>query len=740
MIRDGLESATHRRPEAFEDMTFAFRLALLLVFAFAGGMLAVLSMASGLESRLDEVYPILVAANLALVVVMAVMAIAMVAKAWGRYRRREFGARLTIRLATALTLMGILPVALVSLVSVQFLARTIDSWFSQSVEGALQSGADLGRATVESFKLEALNNARRLALAIETVPDSELNALIELALEGRPQAEVMVLNTQGKVLAIRSATLFRLVPDLPSPEALSRARTARQFAIVEPAVGSDPSALQTRALAVSVRKEWSQDPVRMVQWLEPVPTRLAQHIDDLNRGLNDYQQLGLGKQGIRRIYGVTLSLALLLAVFGALSIAVLLSGWLAGPLRALERATRAVAGGDYPRLREDLVDHELNDLIRSFNQMTAQLKDAQQLAAESEAQRELSLQFLEQMLETLSTGVLVLDADLRLRQYNPSAERVLGRPLDTALGESVSNWDAYGPLVSLMRDLQASGSLRAQHQLECQISDGSFRSLLVNVARLSEDGGHFGATWVVVVDDIGELLAAQRAKTWSDMARRLAHEIKNPLTPIQLSAERLERKLAPSLTPTQRELLTKSAQTIVDQVSALKTMVDAFRNYARLPDAAPTRFSLADLVEEVMTLYASDPRVRVDTLSSTAQVFADRGQMLQVIHNLIQNAQDAVETVTQPEVLVSVLVRDGRVLLRVDDNGPGLAPEFAHRVFEPYVTTKAKGSGLGLAVVQKIAQENHAEVSLVTLRSEDAQVLGTRAEFSFALLPQVAEN
>ncbi len=721
-------------------MTFAFRLALLLVFALSGGMLAVLSMASGLESRLDEVYPILVAANLALVLIMAVLAIAMVAKAWRRYRRREFGSRLTIRLATALTLMGILPVALVSLVSVQFLARTIDSWFSQSVEGALQSGADLGRATVESMRREAMSNARRLALAIESVPDSELNALIELALEGRPQAEVMVLNTQGKVLAIRSATLFRLVPDLPSSEALSRAKTSRQFSLVEPVSGGEQWALQTRALALSVRKELSQDPVRIVQWLEPVPTRLAQHIDDLNRGLNDYQQLGLGKQGIRRIYGVTLSLALLLAVFGALSIAVLLSGWLAGPLRALERATREVAVGDYPKLREDLVDHELNDLIRSFNQMTAQLKDAQQLAAQSEAQREQSLHFLKQMLETLSTGVLVLDEDLRLREFNPSAERVLNRGLQAALGHSLCEWEAYEPLISLMRDLRDAGTLRAQHTLECPVADGSFRSLLVHVARLSEDSSHFGAAWVVVVDDIGELLAAQRAKTWSDMARRLAHEIKNPLTPIQLSAERLERRLAPSLTESQRELLTKSARTIVEQVSALKTMVDAFRNYARLPDASPTAFSLAALVQEVMTLYASDARVGVLALDPEARVFADRGQMLQVIHNLIQNAQDAVERVAEPLIQVSVLTQGGRVVFRVDDNGPGLAPEFAHRVFEPYVTTKAKGSGLGLAVVQKIAQENHAEVSLSTLRAADAQVLGTRAEFSFALLPHVAEN
>ena len=721
-------------------MTIAFRLALLVVFALAGGMLAVLSMASGLDSRLDEVYPLLVAANLGLVVVMALMSVAMVVRAWGRYREREFGSRLTIRLATALALMGILPVALVSLVSVQFLARTIDSWFSQSVEGALRSGADLGRATVESFRLETLANARRLAVAIESVPDAELNGLIEVALEARPQAEVLVLSTQGKVLAIRSSTLFRLVPDLPTTEALGRVRSERQFSTVEPSPGQEAWALQTRALALSVRRELSQDPVRIVQWVEPVPARLAQHIDDLNRGLSDYQQLSLGKQGIRRIYGVTLSLALLLAVFGALSVSVLLSGWLAGPLRALEKATRAVAGGDYPRLREDLIDHELNDLIRSFNQMTTQLREAQHIAAESEARRESSLQFLEQMMATLSTGVLVFDGSLRLLQSNPSAARILEMDLQQHLMQPLTDWTAYRPLVDLMQSLAGAQEQLVQRQLECALDDGGVRSLLVNVARLHDLGAQQEAVWVVVVDDIGELLAAQRAKTWSDMARRLAHEIKNPLTPIQLSAERLERKLAPSLTPDQRELLTKSAQTIIEQVQALKTMVDAFRSYARMPDAMPSPLRLADLVREVMTLYASDPRIQVASLDPTAQVSADRGQMIQVIHNLVQNAQDAVDPGPRGQVTVSVFQTPSQVVLQVDDNGPGLAPEIAHRVFEPYVTSKAKGSGLGLAIVHKIAREHGAEVMVQSLRADTGEVLGARAQFSFALGPQVAEN
>lgn len=721
-------------------MTLAFRFALLLVFALAGGMLAFLSMASGLDSRLDAVYPLLVAANVALVVVMAGMSLAVVLRAWRRYRQRAFGSRLAVRLATALAIMGILPVALVSLVSVQFLARSIDSWFSQSVEGALRSGADLGGAVVESLKLETQGNARRLAMAIESVPDAELNSLLEVALEGRPQTEVMVLSTQAKVLAIRSSTLFRLVPDLPTTEALFQVRTARQFSVVEPIPGAEPWLLQTRTLVLSVRKEPSRDPVRIVQWVEPVPARLARHIEDLNRGLSDYQQLALGKQGIRRIYGVSLALALLIALFGALSVAVLLSGWLAGPLRALERATREVAGGDYPRLREDLIDHELNDLIRSFNQMTTQIQEARRVAAESEARRESSLQFLQQMLQALSTGVLVFDQDLRLQQFNPSAERVLGLPLTPRLMMPLSGWEDYTPLVQLMQDLARSPDQRAQRQLECPMAEAGIRSLLVHVARLTDQVDAQEAAWVVVVDDIGELLAAQRAKTWSDMARRLAHEIKNPLTPIQLSAERLERRLLPSLNPDQQELLSKSAQTIVDQVAALKTMVDAFRSYARLPEALPIRFCLTQLVREVMTLYASDPRVQTAELAPSAMISADRTQTLQVVHNLVQNAQDAVEQREPGRVEVSVLQTSSQVILRVDDNGPGLDPSIAHRVFEPYITSKSKGSGLGLAIVRKIAQENHAEVAVQTLRSGTGLVIGTRAEFVFALEPEVAEN
>jgi len=727
-------------------MSFTLRLSLALVFVLGGVILALLSMASGSESRLDQYYPVLLGANFVLALAMATLTLLIVLRTYKRYRQRVFGSRLMVRLALAFTLMGIVPVTLVSLVSVQFLSRSIDSWFSQSVDGALESGAALGRATLEAIQIESVTQARRLALALESVPDGSLTEAVESLTEGRDGLEVLVLNAKGRVLAIRSTSLFRLVPDMPTAEALNRARATRQFVIVEPRPDGPQWALQARALVMSVRSGPTADQVRFVQWLEPVPDALARNIDALNLGYSDYRQLVLGKQGIRKIYGVTLSLALLLAIFGALSAAVLLSAWLAGPLRSLERATKAVAGGDYPQLKEDATDHELNDLLRSFNEMTRQLQEAKQLAFESQQKREASMQFLEQVLSHLSAGVMVFDEDWRLVQFNPGASRIMAEDLRGRLGASLAQMPFFGDMATEIQQALLTQA-EDQRQIEAQQQDGAMISLVANTSRLPNPVVGQPSQYVLVFDDISALLSAQRAKTWSDMARRLAHEIKNPLTPIQLSAERLQRRLGGKLEPSDQDLLQKSCDTIVDQVAGLKAMVDEFRNYARLPMAKPEALELGSLVAEIMTLYATDQRVQASLSESACWVWADRGQLIQVIHNLVQNAQDAVEGQPKAKIILSTSLRPAdhlegqqEVVLRVEDNGPGIPPEMLGRIFEPYVTSKAKGSGLGLAIVKKIAEENGARVSLEILRAPDQTVIGTRAEFSFAQWLAKAEN
>jgi len=294
-------------------VSLALRLSFILVVALAGLVLALLAMASGHQSRLDEFYAGLLTANIVLAIAMAVLVVLVLHRAWSRYKQKAFGSRLMIRLALAFALMAIVPVALVSIVSSQFLAKTIDSWFSESVESGLESGASLGRATLDAIQLDAASQARRLAVSLESVADDNLADAVETITEGREGLEILVMNSKNKVLAIRSASLFRLVPDMPSAEALARARNSRQFVLIEPRPDAPEWALQVRAVVSSVPVFVGSDQIRFVQWVEPIPDALARNIDALNRGYSDYRQLALGKEGIRQIYEVTLTFTLLLA-------------------------------------------------------------------------------------------------------------------------------------------------------------------------------------------------------------------------------------------------------------------------------------------------------------------------------------------------------------------------------------------------------------------------------------------
>jgi nitrogen fixation/metabolism regulation signal transduction histidine kinase len=450
----------------------------------------------------------------------------------------------------------------------------------------------------------------------------------------------------------------------------------------------------------------------------------------------------LGKQGLRKIYGVTLLLTLLLAFFAALLSAVLLSGWLAGPLRQLERATKAVASGDYRPLRADPKStDELNVLVHSFNQMTSQLNEAREVATKSRTRLEESNLFLQQVLAHLSAGVLVFDARWWLTQSNAGAEKILGTSLEPYAGKPLEEFPLLSGCAQLLRG-GLENRIEVQFQHEAVRTEGAQVTLLVSGSRLP------GAVprYVLVFDDIGEVLSAQRSKAFADMARRLAHEIKNPLTPIQLSAERLQRRLHDKLQPDDGDLLNRSTQVIVEQVSALKAMVDEFRNYARLPSASPERVDLDQLLSEMLLLYAADPRVKWESTHQPHWVLVDRSQLIQVVHNLVQNAQDAAGD--KPDASVTLRLEEGQnkegnpvIRLLVLDNGTGLPAEAKTRLFEPYFTSKTKGSGLGLAIVKKIVEENNARVSLQDrIDPASGANLGAVATIEFAKLQNASDN
>jgi nitrogen fixation/metabolism regulation signal transduction histidine kinase len=414
---------------------------------------------------------------------------------------------------------------------------------------------------------------------------------------------------------------------------------------------------------------------------------------------------------LKRIYTLTLTLALLLALFAAIALAFFLAERLARPLLILAEGTQAVAAGDFtPRATVEASD-ELGVLTHSFNSMTHQLGEARAQAEHHRQETEAAQTYLESVLANLSAGVLAFDLRFRLRASNRGALAILGDELTGFEQTRLQDWPRHETLAGAIIEGFARRGGEWQEQLEIARPDGVSQALLVRGTALPAAGG---GGYVVVFDDITRLIAAQRSAAWGEVAQRLAHEIKNPLTPIQLSAERLQLKLAEQLTGPARELLDRATQTIVNQVEAMKNMVNDFRDYARTPLPQLAAIDLAALLGEVLGLYEnSQATIAVEPVPTLLPpVLADANQLRQVLHNVLTNAQDALADVTDAKVTVTLAQDGARARLTVADNGPGFPPQILSRAFEPYVTTKSKGTGLGLAIVKKIVDDHGGEIRL----------------------------
>jgi nitrogen fixation/metabolism regulation signal transduction histidine kinase len=466
--------------------------------------------------------------------------------------------------------------------------------------------------------------------------------------------------------------------------------------------------------------------MRVLQVLQSAPDSIARDADLIESARADYRGLLFNRHGLKTFYMLTLALAFLLALTLALAFALFLSERLSAPLLELAVATRAVAQGDFSRRNPVYRRDELGMLTSMFNRMTQQLDDARQLADENHRQLESGKLYIESILANLSAGVIAFDAAWQLRASNISASRILCANFDDLSNLPFGEWGervpAFQPLVDAVM-LKAHDEERRdwQSQLNYSTTKGE-RNLLVRGAPLSERSN---SGYVVIFDDITDLARAQRDAAWGEVAKRLAHEIRNPLTPIQLSAERLAMKLADKLAPADAEILRRATDTIINQVSALKGMVDAFRDYARSPQTKLQLIDVNAVIREVMTLYESNPAVKIDLYDGPLMIMGDGALLRQVLHNLLQNAQDAVLDVVPPMIQISSRLEGRSVHVCVQDNGAGFAPDILPRAFEPYVTNKSKGTGLGLAVVKKIIEEHHGQITLGNAEGQGARILLT---------------
>ena len=737
----------------------------------AGLVLAfLLSIATNNPTLYERHYVWLFWVNLTVATLLVLVIVIAAVRLFVRVRRGKFGSRLLLKLAAIFALVGVVPGVLIYTVSYQFVSRSIESWFDVKVESALDAGLNLGKGTLDSIVSDVANKTRLAAERLGETPGSAQPLALERLREQLSAQDIAIVGSAGQTVLSTSSSSARLMPERPAQTLLRQARTLR---VVSELVGLDEDAVasgsvnsaRVRALAFIPTTTFAlgeEDRYLLVN--QPLPRALATNALAVQSAYREYQQRALARGGLRQMYIGTLTLALVLAVFGALLLAVALGNQLARPLLLLAEGVRQVAGGDLSSKPVFASRDELGGLTRSFADMTTQLAEARELVQRSVVQVEGARANLQTILDNLTAGVIVFDRHGHIDTVNPGATRIMRLPLSAYRGQrlaDVPGLEEFAEAVGQRFELHATSPEAGERdhwqdsfELQTPAPAGRERgfergsiTLLVRGASMPQ-----GAT-LMVFDDITELVSAQRSEAWSEVARRLAHEIKNPLTPIQLSAERLQHKLGNKLEGADQAMLARSVDTIVHQVQAMKTLVNEFRDYARLPAANLAPIDLNALVAQVLALYGSAQeagQLHADLAPALPAIVGDSTQLRQVIHNLVQNALDAVAD--RPDGRVRIVTEAARseqgvlraVRLQVIDNGPGFSDKVLKRAFEPYVTTKSKGTGLGLAVVKKIADEHGARVRIANLGmgaegdAAGGAARGAQVSLSFAkFAPQV---
>jgi nitrogen fixation/metabolism regulation signal transduction histidine kinase len=635
-----------------------------------------------------------------------------------QYRARVSGARLTLRLVIAFVVIALSPVAVVYYFSLQFLQKGIDSWFDMRVEKSLEDSLELSRTALDLRMREVLKQTLRLATALTGVNETQATLVLGDLLSLGDITELTLFGQNGQIVATANTDPAVMVPKSLPEGILLQVHQGRDY------VGLDPvrdAGFYIRAV-VGVPSQDSRQEGRILQALFPVAGRFSVLADSVQAAFDNYKELVFLRTPLKTSFILTLSLVMSFAVLTALWAAVYSARRLVEPVRDLAEGTRAVAAGEYDKQLPHASNDELGFLVGSFNEMTRKLAQARDSAQRSQQLLEQQRAYLEAVLARLSSGVLTLDHQGCLRTSNTAASQILGVDLSALTGaDGVLVGTTYPQLQPLLEAInpQLHGATREWRREVTLFGNTGRRVLLCRGSSLPDPMGLKGG-YVIVFDDITTLVQAERNAAWSEVARRLAHEIKNPLTPIQLATERIRHKYLKMLDEEQARVLERGTHTIIQQVQALKEMVDAFNEYARPPQLKLSPVSLNDSITEILYLYRDYPagvEIQLHLDPHQPHIEADKVRLRQLVHNVVKNAIEAISEGHGSTLQVST--RCGReadasyVELIFQDNGAGFPASDIGDIFEPYVTTKPKGTGLGLAVVKKIVEEHggliHAE-------------------------------
>jgi len=679
------------------------------------------------SDEFDRLYNVTLGINIAGVLVLFVLLIGNLFRLLREHRTNVPGAKLKARIVGMFVGLAVLPLLVVFYFSIQFINRGIDTWFSAEVEAGLDNALKLSRAALEMQMRQHLFSTQKIAERLSDVSERQL--IFELSMMRRESgaSDITIYGSNNRILATSSDSSAAALPRPLAEEVILQMQQSRPY------VTLDPNDYEIRtAVLFSIRG--NAEPVGVIQAHFPVTERLARMADSVDKSYREYQQLVFLRDPLKSTFSLTLSVVLLLSLLTAIYGAFVLARRLVAPIQDLVAGTRAVAEGDFDTRLTAPAKDEIGFLISSFNDMTQRLATARREASLSQALVEAERMNLEVILARLSTGVLALESDMRIRTANQASGAILGVDLENSAGEYLLDVAKGQPLLGQFVDVAqmhlGSGETEWREQIVLR-GDVGRRVLSCACTTLPGDENH-AAGYVIVFDDITALLQAQRDAAWGEVARRLAHEIKNPLTPIQLSAERLRRKYLGKMPEEEAQVLDRATHTIVQQVEAMKEMVNAFSDYARAPDMDIGRFNMDKLVHEVVDLYrAQESGIKIVLTSDRTMpmIEADIGRVRQILHNLIRNATEALENVNkgQIDVHVSVAELDGTniVQIKVEDNGSGFEEGSINQVFDPYVTTKPKGTGLGLAIVKKLVEEHIGSIRAYN-RSEGGAVISIR--------------
>ncbi|NND58874.1 MAG: HAMP domain-containing protein [Gammaproteobacteria bacterium] len=661
----------------------------------------------------SRIHELVLFINVAGVVVLLLLILGNLVRLAREYRQHLPGTRLKARMVAMFVVLVVLPVVVVYYFSLQFLHRGIDSYFDVQVETGLDDALRLSRSALDLRMSDYLERTREMAVTISDLDEISLYTRLDELRRTSGAAELSVIGPNRKIIATSSEEGPGSMPSLPGEDVQLQVRQGMAF------VGLDPLphggfAIRT---AVTVPKTRPTNETRLLQGLFPVTGRLSGLAESVQQAYNRYGEAAYLRTPLKYSLTLTLSLVLLVSLLAAVWGAFVWSRRLVAPIQSLVAGTRAVAEGHYDTQLPTPTRDEIGFLVNSFNDMTRRLADAREEAARSQHAVEGERANLAAVLAGLSSGVIALEPDLSIRIVNRAAGAILGADLQTRVGAPLTMTGLNAPLLdqfaAVVQQHIDSGELSWRDEVILRADAG--RRVLNTACTALAGGGDTPSGYVVVFDDITALLQAQRDAAWGEVARRLAHEIKNPLTPIQLSAERLRKRYIDTMNETDARVLDRATHTIVQQVEAMKSMVDAFSEYARAPALDLARVEINRIVSEVAELYRTrelgmDLVVELD--QSLGSIEADAGRLRQILHNLLRNAGEALSSDGGSVRISTRRYKEGPAGLAeivVEDDGPGFSIG-TDQVFEPYVTSKTKGTGLGLAIVKKLVEEHGGRI------------------------------